>query len=196
MFVPLPLFVKGLLRLPGSGWQRKAALAALYVVLLATAVAGARVLESHSLDSLYAYATADSVTISAVRVSPQVLRAVVTTALSHEDVRRRLNKAGPGTLYLNYLLPAQWFISEVPMNIPEGTCDSQPTSYDRRLYKIVFTRADLRGVRAEGVRGFIRAVSKRTPLVEAWVDMAGPRVIEVKEPPVGTRYGNTPVALY
>ncbi len=196
MFVPLPLSARKLSRFPASGWRRYAAFAVLYAVIMAGGITGARMLESHSLKSLYTYVTADSVTVSAVKMSPEVLKAVVTTALAHRDVQKLLEQQGPGTHYLNYVLPAQWFISEVPMDSPEGTCDSQPKVYDRHLYKIILTRADVRGPLHESAEMSLPQVVRREPLAEVWVDTAGNRVTQVKDLPSTARYGNIPVALY
>jgi protein-S-isoprenylcysteine O-methyltransferase Ste14 len=197
MFLPLPRVVRERFRLPDFGWKRTATVALLYLAVLGCSIMGARMLESHSLDSLYSYATTNSVTVSAVKASPDLLKAVQATALADKRVQKRVTAAGPKASFLNYVLPAEWFVSEVPMSIPAGICDAQPTHYDRNQYKIVFTRVDMKGAGYKDVPGFLRGVARRTPLSEAWIDVTGPRVTKVVDPSSdGTRYENIPVALY
>lgn len=196
MFIPFPLFLRGQPCLPGSGWKRKCSQAILYTLAIAVCITWARIIETHSLNSLYTYSTADSVTVSVVKISPETLKTIVATALSNEDVRKRLMKHGQGAHYLNYVLPTKWYVSEVPMQTGEGFYHSQPGDYDRNLYKIIFTRVDLRRADYQDATGFLRRVTRRVPVAEVWIDMGRNRVIEAKEPSPAIRYENIPVAIY
>jgi protein-S-isoprenylcysteine O-methyltransferase Ste14 len=197
MFLPFKAPLVGRLpHLPESGWKRRAAVAILYVVTLAAGVIAAELLESHSLKSLYTYSSSDSVTVSVVKMSPEALETLVKTALASENVQMRLEKQGKGARFLNYVLPAEWFISEIPMESHEGSYHLQPGDYNRSLYKIIFTMADMRGAANAEPREFLRRVTRRTPVAEVWVDVVQARVIEVKEPPSDIKYENIPVAIY
>jgi protein-S-isoprenylcysteine O-methyltransferase Ste14 len=196
MFIPLPLSLKNLALLPASGWKRKCAQAILYTMVLAAGITGASIVETYSLDSLYTYSTAGSVTVSVVKMNPVILQTIVETALSDDDVRKRLTGNGEGARYLNYVLPAEWYVSEVPMETKEGFYHSQPEDYDRNLCKIIFTRVDLRRADYEGATGFLRQVTRRVPVAEVWIDIGRKRVTEVRNPPPAVKYENIPVAIY
>jgi hypothetical protein len=196
MFIPFTLSLGERFGLPVSGWKRKCAQAILYTMAIAFGVAGASMVEIHSLNSLYTYSTSDSVTVSVVKMNPETLRTIVETALSNEGVRKRLLQHGPGARYLNYVLPSEWYISEIPMESKKGFYHLQPKNYDRNLCKIIFTRADLRRGDYENAKGFLRQVSRRVPAAEAWIDISRKQVTEIKNPPLDVKYENIPVAIY
>jgi len=196
MFIPLPLRIEKLPRFPPSGGKRIFAQSLLFISVLAVGITGARFAEHYSLNSLYTYSTPDSVTVSVVKVDPKSLENIVAVAIGHQDVRKRLMKQGRKRRYLNYVLPAEWYVSEVPMETKEGFYHLQPEDYDRNLYKIIFTEVELRGGEYKDASEFLGLVIRRLPVAEVWIDLGRSRVTEVKDPPHAIKYENIPVALY
>jgi hypothetical protein len=100
--------------------------------------------------------------------------------------------------FINYVLPATWYVSEIPMNVVEGAIHGHyhPADYDENLYRVVFTRAELRsGQEAEG-REILLNTEARTPLSEAVVDLAQSKVISIELPGETIKYEGVPVPVY
>ncbi len=123
-------------------------------------------------------------------------------ALADEEVQRKLAKGKDSahTKFLNYVLPAAWYISEIPMN-PRASQQgnhflSQPETGEKNHYKIIFTKAYLRTDREVGGKQLLLNIVKRTPLVEVWLDLSQRRIMAIKEPPAAIRYENVPMPIY
>ncbi|RJR39838.1 MAG: isoprenylcysteine carboxylmethyltransferase family protein [Desulfobacteraceae bacterium] len=196
MFIPLPWSLRKLSFFPGSGWKRKVAQAILYTLAIAIGITAARTLETHSLQSLYTHSTADSLTLSLVKMDPGTLETIVATALSNGDVRKRLTDHAQRKHYLNYVLPSEWYVSEIPMETKKGFYHLLPEDYDRNIFKIILTRVELRRSDYVDAKEFLRHVTRRAPVLEVWVDIGRKMVTEIKDPPTATKYGNIPVAIY
>ncbi|NJN51785.1 MAG: hypothetical protein HC809_08410 [Gammaproteobacteria bacterium] len=103
-----------------------------------------------------------------------------------------------GLRTLNYVLPVEFYVSEIPMRIPAGevTGHGWPTITRLNHYKIVFTRVDTQpGRQPTGIDIIKRAINKH-PIVEVHVDLAGKRVLEVVDPPEHAFYAGMPVPIY
>jgi protein-S-isoprenylcysteine O-methyltransferase Ste14 len=205
MFVPFdaPLLDR-LPGLPAPRSRRYLSIVALYVFTSVAAVGVANGLKSWSLNSLYALYSEDAVFISVTEVDERTLEHLVVTALADPEVRTRLARAGSGasTKFINYVLPAELYVSEIPINPVEGAGAGAhgehflPRDYDRSSYRIVFTRAEVRtGDEVEGKDILLNAV-KRVPVVEVTIDLVQNTVAEIKEPPASVAYEGIPVPLY
>ena len=202
MFVPFkwPLSVK----LPGPPKSRTIKVLGvfvLYLFSLLVSIGLARGIQSFALDSLYALYSANSVYLSVGRMAPETMEALIGIAGSDVRVRTKVDDTGSGlkAKYLNYLLPADWYISEIPMNMKGegsgnhflGLPDSQ-----KDLYKIIYTRAVLKqGMEAEG-KDLLLNIVHRVPIVEVWVDLSRRKVIDVKTPPAAGRYEKVLLPIY
>jgi hypothetical protein len=153
---------------------------------------------------LYALYSEDAVFISVTEVDERTLEHLVVTALADPEVRTRLARAGSGasTKVINYVLPAELYVSEIPMNPVEGAGAGAhgehflPRDYDRSSYRIVFTRAEVRtGDEVEG-KGILLNAVRRVPIVEVTIDLLQNTVAEIKEPPASVAYEGIPVPLY
>jgi protein-S-isoprenylcysteine O-methyltransferase Ste14 len=200
MFLPFRVgLVDKLPGLPKSGLKRYLAILALYVLVSAAAIGVASGLRSWSLNSLYAQYSRDAAYISVAKIEEDTLQQIVEIALADPTVQVRLASGQDGVSgkFINYVLPVEWYVSEIPMNAVEGARGGHhyPTEYDRNLYKIVFTRAELRTERdAEGKEILVNA-RIREPVIEVWVDLLGNEVTEVKGIS-GVKYENVPVPLF
>ncbi len=200
MFLPfgLPLTDK-LPELPKSGLKRYMAILALYLVTVTASVGLANGLNSWSLDSLYALYSKDAAYLSSNKLDEDTLAKIVEIALADEEIQIMLENAkrGTNTRFINYVLPAEWYVSEIPMNVVEGaTGHYSPADYERNLYKVIFTRAHLRTDQQVEGKEIILNTAKRTPVVEVWVDLSQYTVIDKKDPPETVMYESIPVPLY
>ncbi len=189
-----------LLSLPRSGPARYLAILMLYLVVVLSSLGAASILDSLMQDSLYTLYSKDAVYLSIDRIDDNALGQITSIALADPVVRSRLDDAGAGTgaKFINYVLPAEWNIPEIPLNPVEGQSGHYaPEDYNRSLYKIAFTRAELAesNKNAEG-RAILSKAIRRVPIAEAWIDLARGQVIDVKSPPLSVMYEGIPVPIY
>ena len=201
MFLPFRLPVTDKLPSPPrAGVQRYLSILAVYMVTCIAAIALANGLRTWSLNNLYTLDTRGAVYLSVSKADPNTLKRIIDIALSNPDVSGRLKseKECDDLKFVNYILPAEWYVSEIPMNPVEGTHGGHfhPARYDRTLYKIIFTRAELRtGQAAEG-KDILVKTKKRRPVVEVTVDLSRERVSRITAPPTTTKYENIPVPVF
>jgi hypothetical protein len=175
-------------------WSRIAVAFVGYLAVLFVSIESIELVEAKSIDSLYKYSTNNSVTVSVVEMTPEKIRSIINTAMANNEVQKRLDTDKEGTKFLNYVLPSEWYIPELPMQIRGIGEHYQPISNDRNLYKILFNEAVLRPT-YQG-KPFLTQIIKRTPVVEVTVDISKQKVISIKNPPSSIMYDNIPEAIY
>ena len=201
MFLPFHTpFMEKLPGLPKSGVKRCLAIVILYVAVSLIAIGLANGLKSWSLNSLYALYSRDAVYISVTKIEKSILEQMVKFTLTNPDVQRRLtsSRTGENTKFINYILPIDLYVSEIPMNPVEGIEGHHfiPSDFHKDFYKIIFTRAEgANNHRSEG-KDILLNTSRRVPIVEVWVDLSQKRVIDIRNPPATTKYGNIPMPIY
>lgn len=187
----LPSLLPGL---PKSGARRGLAILALYALSLAVTVGLGYGLKRWALSSLYALYTSEAAYVAVAEMTPEALEAVKAIALEDGGVQARLADAGPGAQFINYVLPTEWSVAEIPMNGSAG--HRFPRNYDRSRYKVVFTRAQLpAGRTAAGDEILLQAVHK-VGVVEVWVDLEAGQIEQVMDPPETVNYEGVPVPIY
>jgi hypothetical protein len=194
MFLPFkvssPRNAQGPNRAPG---RKALALTAAYAATLACALLLARQLKAISSESLHAVADTDSVSLAIFRLPSKTIAEIVSIARTDPDVVRLLEVKDPRAMprrMINYILPENWYISEIPMNEPVGAaCHvfGGPTETGR--YRVIFTEAKESSPDARGSRILVETRSTR-PIIEALVDLKAGTVIAVAEPSLIRRYGN------
>ena len=99
--------------------------------------------------------------------------------------------------YLNYILPVEWVVAEIPMQLIAGARGhNSPANYNPNEYKIIFTQAEFNeGVDAEGKEILANAID-REGLLEVWVDLSQSQVTKIMDAPATPMYENMPVPLY
>ena len=192
----LPLRFPFLPQLPKQKGKKIAALICLYLITIAGILSIAKGLNVLTINSLYATYTEGSVNVALSKMSDERINEILSIALSDQAVVEKLNDDG-NSIFINYILPIEWFAAEIPMNnIQRGRGHRSPSNYDRNLYKVIFTKAYMRsGVRAEG-RNILLSVYLREPIVEVWIDLSLQTVIKILDMPEEIMYKGIPVAVY
>lgn len=201
IFLPFKMtFLGNLTSMPKSRLSKSLALLLLYIFTLSAGVGMARGLDSLTLNGLYGFYTSDTAYISVSKIDQDKLESIVKIASTNEKVKIWLEKAGKTskTKFLNYVLPGEWYVPEIPMNGINGDVvrHRNPQNYDRSIYKVLFNIADIRGNQEVSGIDIISNVTKREPVVEVWIDVLENKVIKILKMPEQTRYENIPVAIY
>jgi protein-S-isoprenylcysteine O-methyltransferase Ste14 len=201
MFLPIKVpGVNKLHSLPKSGLKRYLAVAGLYLLTATVSITLANGLRDYSLKNLYALYTKEAAYVSISKVDQDDLKRIVAIALADKKVQGKVGnlKENKSTKFLNYVIPTEWYVSEIPMKIVPDAKGGHyhPANYDKNLYKIVFTKVDLRTDKEVEGKELILNVIKRTPIAEVKVDLTQNSVSEIVDPATTIKYVNIPVALY
>jgi len=169
-------------------------------MVLSVSVGAAFGLRAYSISKLAIHYSENSATISADFLNEKVVRTILEIALADPGVQGRLHEAANGSVdtYLNYIVPSEWYLPDVPLEkIPEGFHGHhQPEDYDRNLYKVLITKAKLTTDRVVRGSDIIKKTFGRKPLLVARVDKAEGRIIGIETPPPHVRWGDIPTPLF
>jgi len=198
MFLPIKLtFIKNNSSLPKSRGKRVMIFIVLYVFTLIFGFGIAKGVNTLSINSLYAVYSDNFITVSLSKADNIEIEQIMSIALSIEEVKNRVNMADSNTLFLNYVLPAEWFAAEIPMNgIVYRQGHRSQSNYDNNLYKIIFTSVETRGNVTVTGKEILTNVMTRNPLLEVWVDLRENVVTQILEIPENYKYKGIPVAVF
>ncbi|MBU0508315.1 isoprenylcysteine carboxylmethyltransferase family protein [bacterium] len=194
MFLPLRIsLTEKLPPLPRGGIRRYLMIAGFYLLSAFVAFLIAAGLQNWTLNSLFALYTENAAYVSVVRLDESSIRQIIRIA----EEGRPVTEMHRAWKEINYILPVEWYISEIPMHKVAGRhAHLHPGGHDATRFKIVYTRAILpEGREAEG-KDILRLAVGRVPILEVWVDRASGTVTDIKDPPKMIPYEGIPVPLY
>jgi len=201
MFLSFQLpYIKKLSGIPKSGVLRYLVILGLFGVTLILGVGLANGLRNLSLNSLYGLYTRDAAYISAVKLNKDTMDKIVQTAFEDRNVRSLLedHKEVSGTKFINYILPVDHYVSEIPMKREEGAGGHHFffRDWDTNLFKIIFTRAVLhKKPNIEGLDIILNTI-QRIPIFEIRINLKENRVIDIFDPPENYRFKDISVPIY
>ncbi len=170
-----------------------------YIATLVLTVLIGLSIKSHAVNSLYAHDTQNAVYVSVGRLEKNEIKEISSIATADPIVKIALQKAGgPDARFINYLLPTELLISEIPMHIPKGarTGHSFPEDHDRNFYKIVFTLAEFGAGNTPESRDILLEALNKRPVIEVWVDRKLATVTQRYDPPKKAFYNDMPVPVF
>jgi protein-S-isoprenylcysteine O-methyltransferase Ste14 len=155
-------------------------------------------LKSLSLESLYTYTTKDVVYLSVHKLDENQIKKMSEVALADKEVQYRIFGLGNETRFLNYVVPADWYISEIPMHMTESDPQHflRNTGYDKSIYKIIFCEPIFSCNCAISGKKIISSARTIKPVLEVWLDMSMEKVIDIKESLTDPRYENVPLPIF
>ena len=170
----------------------------LYVACLGAALGLGRYLQHQSIRSLSALYQRDSayVAVSDLERDPLGRVALVAGADPRVESALRAARERGGRAFINYVLPADAFVPEIPMSAPAGVhCHQAPRGVKSAHYRVVFTQVERsRSAEPRGPAILLDAIT-RIPVLEAWIDLDQARVERVAAPSVLGRFAGTPVPI-
>lgn len=159
----------------------------------------AKGIDTITLNSLYAVYTNNSANVALCEMSDVEIDLALNIAQANDEVKSVIKNFSNSstTKYINYILPTEWFAAEIPMNgVTSGNGHSSPSNYNRNVYKIIFTRAEIRANQPVTGKKILTTVQKREPIIEVWVDISNQKVVQILEMPEHIMYQGVPVAVY
>jgi protein-S-isoprenylcysteine O-methyltransferase Ste14 len=169
-----------------------------YVLTLVASVLVAQGIRNHTIDSLYALRTEDSIYLSVTEMPEAELAKIARIASEAPEVTAAISAAGEDARFLNYVVPTEMYISEIPMKLIEGETfgHSVPKNRNMSKYKVIFTEADFGGDGLSEGGDILRHAVNKYPLVEIRVDLETGAVENSFPPPEVPFYGNRQVPLF
>ena len=199
MFIPFTIPIQKVsVRVAEKGLKRLSAISFLYVLIVMISLGVAGIMRDFSLSSLYGLYTDNEAYVSVGKESRDSLERIVAIADADPEVNSKLKKASGGrSKLLCYILPAQWYVSEIPMNpIPGAGGHHHPRDSGANRYRIVYTRSQIQG--EKDVRGIaiLKNTIFREPVGEAVINMENGNVIKVLAPPESIKYEKVPLPVF
>ena len=199
MFFPIRLSRKiKLPPLPFSKGGRIIVYLSIYLFAMIGGIGLAKLLEGHSRHSLYTQYTENAVNISLTKLDNVKMQNLIKAALNDPSVISRPTKQEPETRLLNYILPSNIYIAEIPMYGFEGSTSEHflHTGAEAKVYKIIFTKAILSGNGEANREEILKRVTSRIPLIEIWVNSADSTVVQVHDPPSKRNFEGIPMPVF
>ena len=178
-------------------WQRILVWGAALLVTVTLATVAAFGVRQLTISSLHTHRTAQATHLSVARIAEDDLARVAAIAEGAPAAHAALDALPPNVAIIAYVLPAEMYVSEVPMRLPPGERfgHAVPRDRDPARWKVVFTRAELGAGARPSDDVFARAVNKH-PLVEVHVNLATGAVEATHPPPAQPFYAGRQVPVF
>jgi hypothetical protein len=181
--------------LPSSRGKRALADIGIYVVVIIASIALAFGLRDYSLSRLSAIYNEDVAVLSPATLTESEISKAYESAMSDSGVREALKASGAAKLIV-HVVPQEWYLPDLPLESeykPGG--HHVPENFDRRYYKLLFTKARTHKPRATG-KDIVKAAYGRDPLLLVNVDIQGEKVIGIETPPQHVHWGDIPTPMF
>lgn len=195
MFFPvkLPAALK-ISILPKAGWQRSVTITAVYATVMTLSITTGFQLRNYGLSTISAVYFDKVALVSFPSMTPENIKRIWQISQTNPEVKRVFRE---DARYLSYVLPSEWYSSDVPMNIPDGLHGHhEPHNYAKDQFKMVITQANFAGEKLMAQKDIIKYACSRTGMLEVYIDTTKDEVTAVRKPPGNVRWGNIPTPLF
>ncbi len=196
MFVPGRWF-RGLRGwLPRSGGRRIVAAWVLYAGVTGSAILAAYGLRDYSLSQVSTLYEAQLAAISPAVLSDTEMSAALEVARTSGALRDQLAAQSADARWLVYVMPEEWVIQDIPMYADsQHTGHYQPSGFDRRRYKVLFTRIRTHASNPSGDE-IIKSAYGRDPILMVGIDTETQSITSIETPPPHVEWGDIPTPLF
>jgi hypothetical protein len=155
-------------------------------------------LREYSLAHITAWYTEDIAVLSPALLSEEELTGAYRTANTDARVQQALERLKPAKRIV-YVVPEAWYLPDLPLDpleaIPGVRGHHTPADFDRRYYKLLFTRTLTHAADALG-KAIVKTTYGLEPLLLVRVDMAAAKVRGIETPPSHVLWGDIPTPLF
>jgi protein-S-isoprenylcysteine O-methyltransferase Ste14 len=198
MFFPFDAEIwKRLPSLPKAGLARAGAVVGYLVAAVVLGIALTHALRLWSVRSLYTAHTEDSAIVSLVPLDDPTMLKASGIARGDPKVTAAVQAAATATSQLLiYVLPAEWFESDIPMNMQGHQGHFEPRDWQRSRLKVLVMQAVVDDGDGPAGEELLLRIRHRKPIAEATVDLDTERVLAIDQPPESVRWGSIPTPIY
>jgi len=180
--------------LPASGGKRVVAALGVYVLVVGASLAASFGLRDYALKAITAWYSEDSAVLSPALLSPGELRTAYRTATEDPRIRRALEPVEHAKRIV-YVVPEAWSLADLPLDArPEAGGHHTPRDFDRRHYKLLFTRA--RSHHDASGAAILKTAYGLNPILRVRVDIASAEASAIEIPPRHVIWGDIPTPLF
>lgn len=152
-------------------------------------------LREYTLSEIMAVYPDRAAVLSPAPLSEEELLAAYRTAFKNSDVPQLLARFGTDPLVI-HVVPRDWHLADLPIEVEPGRAGHHtPANFDRRFYKILFSRARTHEMGAAG-KDIVRSAYGIDPLLSVDVDIAVGKVSAIGTPPAHVMWGDIPTPLF
>lgn len=165
-----------------------------YVFLVAGSIYIARELKEYSISSLYSTSSPNAINVSIIPKSDNEINDIYNLVMTELTVKEEVTAKLKEQKMINYLLPSDLYISEIPMERPlKETSHVYGGSYDNSKLKFIFTTAVFpKNSEINSEYELLLKALRVEPFLEVWIDLSNNKIIKYL-PLHGTqRYKNIP----
>ena len=151
---------------------------------------------SNFINHLYSVYTDNSAVISVCQLSDEKITGIMEIIRSDSNAATIVSDPDETTHYVNYILPAEWFAAEIPMNgvkLRQGHLS--PKDYDTNLFKVIITKVTIKCNNIIPTTNFLTNIYKKDPIAEIWINFSEQKVTQILDMPENIRYEGVPVAV-
>ena len=180
-----------------SGRQRPAVAFTIYAVVIGAAVAVGHQLREYSLSCVSSLYTENMAVLSPAVLTSEELSTALHVAMADDRVQERLSAAGRAVRLLVYVVPMEWNLPDLPLEVPRGGGGGHhmPGDFDRRLYKVLFSKVRTHDQTASG-REIVTKSYGLDPVILARVNTEANQTTGIETPPAHVRWGDIPTPLF
>ena len=180
---------------PPFEWRGALPALGIFALLLSASVAVGFTLRDYSLSSITAFYTPEAAVLSPALLRDDELKAAYRTATADARVHKAMQSVGPAKSIV-YVVPLKWCLPDLPLEATR-TCYGHyvPVDFDRRYYKLLFTRARTHAAQASG-KNIVKTAYGLHPIVLVKVDISSLEVTGVETPPPHVFWGDIPTPLF
>jgi len=197
MFWPRRLFRMRPGPLPRSGGHGVVTALGMYALVIAAAVSLGHQLRDYSLACVSSLYTQNMAVLSPAVLTGEELSTALQVAMADGKVQEKLAAAGGTAKLLVYVVPVEWELPDLPMEAARSARGGHymPRDFDRRLYKVLFTKARTHDQAVSG-KEIVRDAYGRDPIILAKVNNATGQITGIETPPPHVRWGDIPTPLF
>ncbi len=198
-FIPFKIQVLDrLTKLYNNRIEKVVFISLLYVLCIVSSLLISKGFKKISVNNLHTVYKDHNVSISVLKKSPAEIEDAILIAENNPKIKRLISNRQKTDKLITYLLPADMYISEIPMERPENaTSHVFNNTYESNKYKLIYTIANFKNetIVKSGNDILMNALST-TPLLEVWIDLSRKQLIKIT-PLKGTqRYENIPEPIF
>jgi protein-S-isoprenylcysteine O-methyltransferase Ste14 len=193
MFLPIKFNVRFL------RFRTPLLIAGLYLLTVFAALQTSRILKRVSISSLYSNVEKNAVYLSIHEIPALKMSSMIEDLKTSQEIQRFLNNShNENAKLINYILPLDMYISEIPMIKPDDENCHVRQSSSSVNYKIVYTAAGLpEDAELKSEKDILYHATRLKPLIEVWYDLKAGRILKITALPAAVlRYKNIPEPVF
>ena len=167
-----------------------------YGVMLTVSILTVFGIRNWSLTTIPVVYTRNSATIAVLPMSDTNMNHILSITEQSEEIR--MIKCDTTNYFLNYIIPAEWRLADLPM---ETYTDGEeghilPEDISRKEFKVLYTKALIHSKDNMTEQDILKRTYGREPVVLFRVNIETNEIISVGQPPAHVLWGDIPTPIF